>query len=336
MKSRIVILIAVTLISSCIGFAQTLTKNDLVSHFGFNQETLPYRDESIHFYTFKTGRKEDVKNLILYIQGSDPSPLFSYSKTKEQNFRFNCFLKNDYQFIKDNYLYVAIEKTGFEGLINKDSLSVPEVYHQSNSLLHRVNRINKVIDHLYEAYNFEKLIVYGHSEGAPVAAKLATVNKKITHLGFWAGNALPDFFDVVLEQKKAYYKGELSDKEASEGIQMAIDYFANVISKDSTSTQVDEFGYTNKRWWSYAEPPLNNLLKLEIPIYVQVSSKDESAPIESSYLIPLEFARLNKTNLSYNVCIGCNHSFMIVNENGTYSRKWNEFFLNFIDWAQKN
>mgnify|MGYP000333017297 FL=1 len=43
-----------------------------------------------------------------------------------------------------------------------------------------------------------KVIVYGHSEGAFVAPKLATVNKRITHLGVWGGSALPDFFDFIL------------------------------------------------------------------------------------------------------------------------------------------
>ncbi len=281
------------------------------------------------------GEKQDVKNLVLYIQGSDPSPLFSYSKDNEGVMKYNCWLKSDYKYLDNDYLYVALEKTGFESVMDESNIKIPQIYHEKNSLNHRVNRIDKVINHLNKNYNFERFIVYGHSEGAPVAAKLATVNKKITHLGFWAGNALPDFFDAILENKREYYNDKMNDKDTSEGIQMAIDYFVNVISKDSTGTQVDDFGYTNKRWWSYAEPPINNLLKLDIPIYVQVASKDESAPVESTYLIPLEFARLGKENLSFNVCIGCDHGFNII-EGGKKDRRWSSIFKAFMDWSNEN
>lgn len=103
--------------------------------------------------------------------------------------------------------------------------------------------------------------------------------------------------------------------------------FEIVISHHASYTQ---------SWWSYSEPPINNLLRLEIPIYVQVATNDESAPIESSYLIPLEFARLGKTNLVYKVCVGCDHGFNLKTEDGNIKRTWKEIFKEFIEWANKN
>jgi pimeloyl-ACP methyl ester carboxylesterase len=217
-------------------------------------------------------------------------------------------------------------------VIDENNIPTPKIYQQKNSLHNRVQRASAVIDYLDDAYNFKKVIVYGHSEGAPVAAKLATQNKSITHLGFWAGNVLPDFFDFALEIRKEYYRGTITAKKAQKQIDETLEGFTQHIATDTAN--VDMEGYTNLRWWSYAEPPLYNLLKLDIPVYVQVATEDESAPIESSYMIPLEFARLKKNNLTYKVCVGCNHSFNIPLKKGKVERKWNEIFANFIQWTE--
>jgi hypothetical protein len=73
-------------------------------------------------------------------------------------------------------------------------------------------------------------------------------------------------------------------------------------------------------------------VKIDIPIYVQLGTEDESSPIESNYLIPLEFARLGKTNLTYNVCVGCDHGFKNVN---TEKDNWSDIFREFIEWSNK-
>lgn len=307
------------------------TKSEVVAHYGFEQQLIEVNGEEIVFYSYQKGNQLKTK-LIVYLQGSDPSPQFSY-RIKDNEIQKLCWLNGEFKSISEEYQYVVIEKTGFEQLINEDEIPKPEVYQENNSLENRVSRAHAVIEHLTANNNFDKVIVYGHSEGAPVGAKLATVNNKITHLGFWAGNALPDFYDFILENRIEYHKGSISDSTAQSRIRKNIAGF-NEIAKDSLNTEGN--GYTNLRWWSYSEPPINNLLKIKIPIYVQVASLDKSAPIESSYLIPLEFVRLKKTNLTFNVCIGCDHGFSLTKEDGKVERKWKEIFENFINWTEKN
>lgn len=307
------------------------TKTEIVKHYGFEQKSIQDNNEKIVFYTYKKGEQAKTK-LIVYLQGSDPSPQFSY-RIKDDKIQKLCWLNGEFNSITEDYLYVVIEKIGFEKVINEDDIPKPKIYQEKNSLENRVSRANSVIEHLTKKNVFEKVIVYGHSEGAPVGAKLATVNNKITHLGFWAGNALPDYYDFILENRIEFYKGSISDSVAQSRIDKNINGFKEVV-KDSLSTSGN--GYTNLRWWSYSEPPINNLLKIEIPIYVQVASLDKSAPIESSYLIPLEFARLNKTNLTYKVCVGCDHGFSKTSSNGKVEQKWKDIFEDFISWTEKN
>ncbi len=310
---------------------ETITKDELVEHFGFEQKSISRDGRDIVYYTYQKDNSKKDK-LVLYLQGSDPSPLFSYQKD-ENGFRENCFIKGDYKTLGDEYLYVAIEKIGFEDLIDENNIPTPIIYQKNNSLHNRVHRANEVINHLEEKHHFSKVIVYGHSEGAPVAAKLATQNNKITHLGFWAGNVLPDFFDFMLEARREYYQGKANIQETHQQISQTIEGFVNHIAKDTAN--FDEEGYTNLRWWSYAEPPINNLIQLDIPLYVQVATEDTNAPIESAYLLPLEFARLKKSNLTFNVCIGCDHSFRRKNKEESMERLWPLIFENFIKWTNE-
>ena len=184
--------------------------------------------------------------------------------------------------------------------------------------------------------DLNKLIVYGHSEGAPVAAKLGTVNNKITHIGFWAGNALPDFFDFALFNTKALNAGKMTTDKAFSNIDTLINTFKRIADNPADISYSESDDYTNKRWWSYAEPPINNLIKIDVPVFVQVAGNDESAPFESTFLIPLEFTRMKKTNLTYKICIECNHGFEIIKENGETEDKWSEIFQNFMNWTEES
>lgn len=331
MKLLLILVLGTTVFSSC--KAQKIpTKDELVNYFGFVQDSIVVENENIIYYSYTNGKKK-IENLIIYLQGSDPSPQFSY-RVKDNKIEKFCWLHGEFKELPENYLFVVIEKIGFENVINEDNIPKPKIYQQKNSLGNRVFRVSSVINKLSSENSFNKIIVYGHSEGAPVGAKLATINKKITHLGFWAGNALPDFYDFALESRKEYYKGDISVEDSQEQIDELISSFKNEIATDSLNTEGD--GYTKKRWWSYSEPPINNLLKLEIPIFVQVATNDESAPIESTYLIPLEFARLGKTNLTYKVCVGCDHGFNSKANDGSIKRNWKNIFKEFINWTNEN
>jgi len=324
-------LLALTGFASSTSHAQDLpTKQELVQHFGFEQHTIEAPESDIVYYMYDSGEMPP-STLVMYLQGSDPSPQFSYRLRDGEVQRLN-WLRGEYRDLPDGTRYVVVEKVGFEGLVDEDNIPTPPIYQEQNSLNHRVARADAVIDHLLTQDTYDRVIVYGHSEGAPVAAKLGTVNSSITHLGFWAGNALPDFFDFILESRIAVHKGEITDAEAQEQIDGVIHRFTDAIASDSTATSPS--GYTNLRWWSYAEPPIHHLVQLDIPLYVQVATRDTSAPIESTYLIPLEFARLGKDNLSYNVCVGCDHGFFVETPTGERESRWRSIFADFLQWAK--
>lgn len=312
------------------------TKNDVLHKFGFTEHLITTKDDTVHFY-LHLPEKGQASKLVLYLQGSSPDPLFSVEK-EDGEFKSYRWFPGDYKLLDEQYGYAVIAKSGIpsiSGLAVRADLSK---YHRLNYLDHRVFQADTVIDFIHQQLlpNLEEIIVYGHSEGAPVAAKLGTINQEITHLGFWAGNALPDFYDFILFNSKRVWSGEMSQEEALKNINTLFEGFREIAENPESTEAESRDDYSNKRWWTYAEPPINNLLKIKIPLFVQVAAKDESAPVESTYLIPLEFTRLGKTNLTFEICADCDHGFSVEQENGEFEDRWSEIFQKFISWVGKN
>lgn len=309
------------------------TKDDALDKFGFSEHILITDSDTVTFILHKKKNSNPV-NLVLYLQGTSPDPFFVIEENQGKAQIYRWF-PGDYKNLDSSYCYAVIAKTGIPVLFNENDLNI-EKYHQFNTLDQRVFQADTVINYISTKIlkNPQKVIVYGHSEGAPVAAKLGTINKKITHLGFWAGSALSDYYDFVLFNCKASWANKISKEEAHENIMNLFNSFNEISKYPNDTFAEDRYDYSNKRWWSYAEPPINHLLKIDIPIFVQAASNDESAPVESNYLIPLEFMRLGKTNLTFEVCLECDHGFESINENGEKHDKWDEIFRNFIEWTE--
>ncbi|NER12873.1 hypothetical protein GWK08_05440 [Leptobacterium flavescens] len=312
------------------GFAPTI--EDALSKYGFLQEQLIHGKDTIVYY-LRSYEKKPSK-LVVFIQGTDPNPIFSY-KIKEGKPVIYRWFNDDYKALDDGYAYAIIPKPGIEGIFNEDGFEVPQEYHRRNYREYRVNQLHYSIEHIkkHHLQGPEKIIVYGHSEGGPIAAALANKNKSITHLGFWSGNVLNNFYEFSLFNRIEALKGKQTDASAHANIMGIIEWYKSVI-EDPNSTELDHFGFTNKRWSSYEQPPIEDLLKLEIPIYALFATKDESTPIETAYLLPVQFLQKRKKNLTFEVCMECDHSYT-EQKNGEKIKHWKRIFKEFMEWTEK-
>lgn len=75
------------------------------------------------------------------------------------------------------------------------------------------------------------------------------------------------------------------------------------------------------------------MLKIDIPIYAVFATGDESTPIETAYLLPIQFMQNRKDNLTFEVCMYCDHSYR-ENNAGKKISHWNEIFEKFIEWTK--
>lgn len=337
MQPTKVLTILLVVLANTVSNSQNMrpTRHQLLERFGFTEHSVVSNQDTVLFFVHQKPNSKP-KNLVLYLQGTSPDPLFSI---ESENGTYNSYrwFPNDYKLVDDTYCYAVISKNGIPAISDTGTNDF-SAYHKTNSLQYRVQQADKAIQYIIKRLinDVDKVIVYGHSEGAPVAAKLATINKSITHLGFWAGNALPDYFDFLLNNSRQNWAGQISDSVAFKNAKDILASFKHIATNREDASADGANDYSAKRWWSYAEPPINNLLQLDIPIFVQAAGKDESAPIESTYLIPLEFTRLDKKNLQYEICEKCDHGFKIEKNNGEIEDKWSGIFQAFIRWTEKS
>ncbi|QHI37840.1 hypothetical protein IMCC3317_32230 [Kordia antarctica] len=330
-----IIFLNLFLLVSAIGIAQKNkipTINDALKKYDFIEGQVVEKSDTITYYL--KNYKTKPSNLIVYIQGTDPNPIFSYSK-KNGKTTISRWFADDYLQVDSTYTFAIIPKPGIAGIYDESNLSIPEEYYKNNYLEYRVNQIDVSIKDIVKNHleKPQKIIVYGHSEGATIAAALASKNDAITHLGFWSGNVLNNFYEFSLFNRIESLTEKQSDSLAHENIMGIIEWYKSVIDNPN-STEIDHFGYTNKRWSSYEKPPIEYLLELDIPIFAYFATEDESTPIETAYLLPIQFMQKRKLNLTFKVCLGCNHSYE-KEINGVHRKNWNNVFMQFINWTNQ-
>lgn len=322
---------AIFMISISIYAQKTIIIDEALKTFGFSEQTVITGSDTITYYLKNYANKP--KNLVVFIQGTDPHPLFFYRVNEDGSTRLLRYFNNDYKNLDSTYTYAVIAKPGLAGIFNREGFEVPKKYDEKNYRGYRVNQIDLAIEDIKQNHlkNPEKIIVYGHSEGAQIAAALARVNKSITHLGFWSGNVLNNFYEFALFERIEALKGNQTDSTAHSNIMGLMHWYESII-KNPESIKQDQWGYTNKRWSSYEEAPINDLLKVDIPIYAVFAIRDESTPIETAYLLPIQFMQNRKDNLTFEICMNCDHTYKEKKDGKTISH-WNEIFEKFIEWT---
>lgn len=249
----------------------------------------------------------------------------------------NSSVPFDLDKMPNDYIFVLISKKGVPFLADKDSYKPNQVFYENESLNYRVFQGNEVIKELIKTYikKPKKVVIIGHSEGSDVVAKLGYLNKKVTHIGYWAGGANTQYYDFALFIQKEVQNGKKTQAEAVKSLDSLFIDIKNIVNEPN-NTKKEWLGNSYRRWAQFTEPSIDNLLKIEKPLFVAVAGKDESVPIESSLLIPIEFIRHRKENLTFKIYPDYNHSFAKPpeNENEEWSWEFMTVFNDFMKWVE--
>jgi len=307
-----------------------------VSDFGFKEYAFVQKGDTTKFYTYQK-KNTNPTSIYLYLPGSNAENIYTYHKENDSSYWYNSLISFDFTYLPENFLFVIIAKPGFGFFNNSNSKSIPQVYWEKTSLQDIVMSANATLNIVHKKIlkKPENVVVFGYSEGFYVAAKLATVNKRITHLGIGGGGAYIDFYDFILTNLKESYKSKTSSDTTIKENEQFISDFKEVMSNPNSVIDF-KYGYTFKRWASFAEPAINNLIKLKIPIFQFHGANDESTPVESAYAIPTEFARLKKVNLTFAIYPNSDHLLIERIDDKKEIEHWNEMVSSFFNWVKLN
>ncbi len=318
----------------------------------FEHYSVEKKNDTINFHTYSNGDGSSRKGILLYIQGSGNDPFYKIfkhidtiktSKTEEPTIKKYLEVHRTIPFnlteFPEEYLLVVISKKDIPFEIYGDDFIVPQSFYENDNLGYRVWQANEVVNYLTDNLlkTDNKLILFGHSEGTEVVAKLGTINNKVTNIGYFSGGGNAQYYDFILDIRKSVQRGEITEKESIIEIEKVFSEVKDIY-KHPNSLSKKWLGHSYKKWSSSVEPSIDNLLKINIPLYVAHGAKDRAVPIETAYLIPIEFIRHKKENLTFKVYPTLDHSFSIEpqSENDEYIEKWDEVLTDFLNWCEIN
>ena len=302
----------------------------------YKHHKIESQKDTIQYHSFSTAPLSTVKNVLLYIHGSGAKPLF---EIKRDSFGYSIFSSVPFDmnvFDKDLALVLVSKKDIPFCIENQDEFKAPISYLENETLDYRVYQNEEVIKDIKKRTpSLEKLIVLGHSEGSDVAAKLCATNTSVTHLGYWSGGGNSQFYDFPLFVSKEISSGKITQEEGlNQYDALLAQYKEMLIEKDSI--QKEWYGNSYKRWAYFSQSPIESLVKIDIPIFLAMGVSDQAVPFESAMLIPVEFVRLGKDNLTHHFYPNLDHSFNEYTEEGKPIPHWDEIFLEFLEWVQNN
>lgn len=281
--------------------------------FGFRHLQTLYKGDTVDILIkSKKGEELKPKPLFLFCQGSLPQPLIKY----DEKGMFGVFTFNPDSLAVDFHLaiiskpYIPIVsdiKTLGETYTYKDSSGAfPYAYTQRNYLDYYVNRNIRAIEFLQKQkwISSNRLVVAGHSEGSTIAAKIASVFPKVTHLIYSGGNPMGRILTII-QQSRGKETDSTMDAERQ------FEYWQQVASDPGNMTSK---GDTYKATYDFSVPPIQYLLKLKIPVLVSYGTKDAGSPF-NDYL-RVETIRQKKSNFAFKAYVGTEHNYFPVRVNG--------------------
>jgi dienelactone hydrolase len=306
--------------------------------FGFrNLRTVVNGDTVDLLVKSSKGDEFKKKPVFFFCQRSLPQPLIKYDEAG----LYGVFPFKTDSLEKDFHL-VIVSKPGIPLVANTKTLQpnmsyfdpqtgqAPNVYSDRNYLDYYVNRNIELIDFLEKQsfVDIRKLVVAGHSEGSTIAAKMALLSKKITHLIYACGNPMGRIMTMI--SKSRQYENPADTLSRTENEFM---YWQEVV-RNSASLD-NTYGDTPKATYDFSIPPIQYLQQLTIPVLVCYGTRDYSA-LFNDYL-RVEMMRSGKTNFSFNAYVGLEHNFFELTHDGqvNYERpNWDLVARDWLNWLR--
>lgn len=302
-----------------------------------------HANDTIQF--LKIGSVEEVKPVLIFCQGSLPIPLViefldgekmitSVSNFNYEKLSIEChiilvsapsipLIANE-SHLNNQYAYITNKENNY---------SYPSKYTDNNYRAKYVDRLELVIDYLIKQnwVDKENIIVIGHSQGAGIAAELASKNSSIKGLGFLSGNPIGRITQSIWEVKIAALKGEITPQKKVEKLAEIYDFWR--LSNEMINQPSKHGEDSPRNIVDFSVSVVNILTQLTIPVFIGYGSEDPAAWYCD--FIPIEFISSKKKNYLIKPYIGLNHNFMEVDSLGRSiidKCHWDEIINNCVDF----
>ena len=277
--------------------------------FGFRQFQTIYKHDTVDILIkSKKGEEQIKKPLLLFCQGSLPIPLIIKYNNNGMTGIYSVFPFNPDSLSKDYHLAI-ISKPFVPLMADQNSLSPDLTIEDTSGNYRRRNLLDYYAERNIEVINFlqqqnfissARLVVAGHSEGSAIAANIAYRCKKVTALIYSGGSPLGRIMTIIERARNEQLKDSSVNVSAT---------FSDWEKTVDNRNEVNSPGDTYKGLYQFsAPPPIELLLKLNIPVLVTYGTKDFGAVAQNDYLRVAAIAT-RKTNFTFMDYVGVDHNF---------------------------
>ncbi len=285
--------------------------------------------------------------VFVFIQGSQPIPLIMNFGNKLTA----AFLYNLDNTILSNYHVIEIATPNTPLYCDSTSLDdqcryVPTgeptgfdpIYIKRNHLSTYTERANAVIDYIATQQWADKnnIIVFGHSQGAYIAAALAAQNKHVSVLGLASFCPLGRMQGQVIEARLNAIARKTTMQQSSERITEISDYWKYLQSADDEEYQKQRKGDLPSTTKSFSRPVFEEISRLRQPVFIAYGTSDYHCILCD--LFPLYFAQNKKENYEILPMNNRGHNFEMINQDGSHDWedvKWHEVTAAFARFIEK-
>ncbi|RIJ42892.1 dienelactone hydrolase family protein [Pontibacter oryzae] len=312
-------------------------QNKKPEDFGYRHLQINYKQDPVDILVMsEKGGEYKAKPIFLFDQGSQARPLILLNDDGKPYMVFPFkpdSLLSDFHLVIISKPYVpliAYRKDLKNGAYADPETGIPpsEFYSRDN-VDYYVRRAQAALKYLekQEWVQNGKLIVAGHSAGSTVAAKLAAECKAVTHLIYSGGNPMGRMASMI-SQARAY------DDSAGTKSEEAFRHWETIVH-NSTST-VSEGGDSYKTTYTFSLPPMDNLMKLKIPVLITYGTRDHGVAF-NDYL-RLEAIKKGKSNFTFIPYIGVEHNYFGFDKDGKVDYEkfgWDQVALGWKAWLNE-
>ncbi len=330
------------------GFSQGLTPEEWgLKAFKISHETLG----DINYYVTAKGIDQEKPLLFMY-SGTSGLPTMLVVKSGEKSLQLGTVPPDQLHSFSDEFHVVFMGKAGtpfcdtveveeIDPMKNLEEYRPSDEYVEKAGMEWEMRASKLVIDDLLKRLAIEKkkIVAMGMSEGGLLVARLAAEDNRITHLVSVISTGLNQFFSSIINRRIDAATGALTHEEAQKEVESLFTIYKDIYANPK-STDKWYYGHPFRRWGSFCNfIPVDNLVKLDIPILLVNGTADRSSPILQSDYIMLEFIRQGKTNLTYHVVPGMGHSLhgvLVENSKEKTISHRADVFKKIKDWIQSH
>ena len=296
----------------------------------------------------EAGAEEEEKSkllpLVVLVQGAGGGSIFQRTKTPGE-VAIDKFPLS--QTVMDRFegkaRVLMVEKPGVQFLEEGHDpssgigIGCSETYLRQHALPRWAEAINACIFNVRTSslVDKSKTLVLGTSEGGIVAAKIAALDKTVTHVASLYGGGESEIFEL----KELARRGTLPDQDPNatpeERVQEIEDEWKK-IQEDPRSITKFWRGQTYLRWHSFgSESLVDNLLASQAKIFIAHGTNDSVSPIESFDEMQKKLAAAGRSVVHERV-EGAEHGFKFTEEDGSTWSILDAFYERILLWFLNN